>query len=82
MEFHSEHIEAFLDWLREAEQLYNMALDQEEEDDDRTQDLLHKLELENTAYHDLARLGKALVSIRRSRRLAKDTAAILAPVMD
>lgn len=82
MELHSEHISAFLDWLRDAEQGYNMALDQEEEDDDKTQDMLHKLELEDTAYHDLARLGKALVSVRRSRRQAKDTAAILAPVMD
>lgn len=68
----SEHIEAFLDFIREAVRRYNMAVSDETLADAQTQDILHQLELEENSYHEIARLGKLLKDVRVRRRIAKD----------
>ena len=45
--------------------------------DYETQDILHKLELEDVSYHDTAKLGKALTKVRENRRKAKDSVEIV-----
>ena len=78
----SEHIEAFLDWVRECGAEYNIAMTNEQAAAEETQDLLHKLEIDETTYHEKAKIGQALTAVRRERREAKDTVAILDPVVD
>ena len=68
----SEHIEDFLDFIREAVRRYNMAVSDETLADAQTQDILHQLELEENSYHEIARLGKLLKDVRARRRIAKD----------
>lgn len=77
----SERISEFLDWLRESDTIYNMAQATAEEESKKTQDILHKLELGSTTYHERAKLGRALIDIRKKRREAKDTIAVLEPVV-
>lgn len=70
---YSKVIEEFLNGLREAEREYNWALEEEKNKNAETQDLLHRIELENDSYHDRARIAKALKNVRQERRRAKDT---------
>lgn len=79
---YSEPIENFLDFLREAQQEYNIAVSGEQEANDRTQDILHTLELEDNKYHDCARLAVALREVRQERRMAKDKKQQLQPIID
>lgn len=50
--------------------------------DYETQDILHKLELEDVSYHDTAKLGKALMKVRENRRKAKDSVELNAPLVE
>ena len=61
----SRGIESFLDYLRETEQQLHMAEQSEQEANDATQDILHRLEL---------------CEVRRQRREAKDRIDQTAPV--
>lgn len=78
----SAGIEAFLDYIRETEQLYRISVANEEDANDETQDILHSLELEEHDYHDTARLGKRLKEVRQARRAAKDIMAQARPVVE
>lgn len=79
---YSEPIEGFLDFLREAQEAYNIAFLSEKEADDETQDILHSLELDENKYHDCAKLSLALAKTRQDRRAAKDIKLRLQPVID
>lgn len=79
---YSESLESFLDFIREAQEKYNIAVLSEKEADDETQDILHSLELSENKYHDCARLSLALVKVRQERREAKDTRQQLQPIID
>lgn len=68
----SEHIAAFLDFLREATKRHDMAVADEALTDAQTQDILHQIELEDNSYRETARLGKLLKQVRVKRRAAKD----------
>lgn len=57
---YSEPIEGFLNFLRDAQESYNIAALSEKEADEETQDILHSLELNENTYHDGARLSVAL----------------------
>ena len=59
-----------------------MAVAEEQETDDTTQDIMHCLEFEEHTYHEFAQLSKELAEIRKQRRMAKDTIAVLKPVLD
>ena len=77
----SKPIEDFLNFLRDCEQQYHIAEAEEQEANNQTQDILHSLELEPHNYHEYARLGKELVTVRQNRRTAKDTMDMIAPVL-
>lgn len=76
----SEKIAEFLAFLRESEALLRISAQNEQEANDATQDILHMLELNETAYHDGARLAQKLAEIRRQRRAAKDLYGVVAPI--
>lgn len=68
----SENVSDFLDFLRESEQLARISEENEQEANDSTQDILHKLEIQPVSYHEAARLARKLAEVRQSRRMAKD----------
>ena len=60
----------------------NCAKADERAADDETQDLLHSLELDETlTYYQKADLAKRISSIRKSRRVAKNTAWVSEPIV-
>lgn len=79
---YSEPIEGFLNFLRDAQEIYNISALSEKEADDETQDILHRLELDENNYHDCVKLSLALAKVRQKRRTAKDTRLQLQPVID
>lgn len=76
----SEYISGFLDFIREAQMEYEVARMEQSEADNATQDILHRLELYDDSYHDMAKLSKALKEVRQDRRAAKDAISELDPV--
>lgn len=78
----SEHIEGFLDFLREAQREYNIAADDEKSANGATQDILHSIELGEHKYHEYARLSKALREVRQERRRAKDIEQQIQPLQE
>lgn len=78
----SEPLAAFLDYLRQVPQQYNINWDEQKKQEDLTQDLLHHLELDQPDYRETARTGKRLTEARQRRRKAKDAVEALRPVMD
>lgn len=78
----SQSLDKFLSFIRNIESLYRMAVAEEQETDDTTQDIMHCLEFEEHTYHEFAQLSKELAEIRKQRRMAKDTIAVLKPVLD
>ena len=77
----SEHLAAFLAWLRDVRQDYDMALAELDEAENATQDILHQLELGEDGYHNRAKLALALRKARQRRRRGKDKLTILQPVI-
>lgn len=68
----SEGLDKFLCYVRETEQYYRIAVANEQEANDATQDILHSVELEDHDYHEMAKIGKKLREVRQQRRAAKD----------
>lgn len=66
--------------LRDAETDFSSAQTELKYCDDRTQDILHDLELNEHTYHERGKLTTELVDIRKRRRVAKDTIEILTPL--
>ena len=79
---YSEQIQEFLTFLRNCQQEYNIAVSQENDANNETQDLLHCLELHKNGYHDMARISKTLRKVRQERREAKDRERQLQPIVD
>lgn len=79
---YSEHIESFLNFLREAQREYNIAAEDEKSANGATQDILHSIELGEHKYHEYARLSKALREVRQERRRAKDIEQQIQPVQE
>lgn len=77
----SKKIEEFLSFLRECETLCHMAESDEQEANYATQDILHSLELEEHDYRDFAKISKELKTVRKKRREAKDTIAVMSCVV-
>lgn len=76
----SEYISGFLDFMRESMMEYEIARTRQVDADNETQDLLHRLELHDDSYHDMARISKELKRVRQERRNAKDTISEIEPV--
>lgn len=77
----SQSLSDFLEFLRKSQQDYNIAVDIELTKSEETQDILHKIELDDIKYHEYAKLAKALKSIRSERREAKNTKRQLEPLI-
>lgn len=77
----SKGIENFLKFLREAEEKFNIAQEEEIELNNQTQDILHFLELEKHPYHEYAKLAKKLKTVREERRKVKDYIQETGPIM-
>lgn len=77
----SKGIEDFLKFLREAEEKFNIAQEEEIELNNQTQDILHFLELEKHPYHEYAKLAKKLKTVREERRKAKDYIQETGPII-
>ena len=73
-------IESFLDYLRETEQQLHIAEQAEQEANDATQDILHRLELCELEDENAGRLAYKLREVRWQRREAKDRIDQTAPV--
>lgn len=78
----SEKIKAFLDWLRETNRDFNIAVEDEQDANDEQQDILHSIELDENGYRNNALLATALKRTRRKRRKAKKQREKLQPVVD
>lgn len=78
----SEKIKEFLDYLRKCREGYDISVMEEEELNKQTQDILHKIELEEVAYHEHARINKELAEIRKKRRKAKDMIIMMKPIFE
>ena len=76
----SEVIAGFLEFLRGVPLQYRIALSEKLKQEDLTQDLLHHLEIDNPSYRDTALTGQELSEARKTRRVAKDMAEVLAPI--
>lgn len=78
----SKGVEMFLEYIRETEQNYRMALVSEQEANDATQDILHALELEEQDTEGYVRLAQTLREVRQARRSAKDSISQALPVVE
>lgn len=78
----SERIEDFLNLLRESQQEYNIAVSDEKEKNDETQDLLHYSELHDDIPCNELAIMQAMKQTRRDRRTAKDTTILSAHLID
>lgn len=78
----SERLSEFLSFLRESEDNLRMAIEEMEQTGAETQDILHRLELYDDKHHAVAALGKKMRTVRRRRRVAKDTVELLTPLVE
>ena len=77
----SSQIKQFLDFIRSVETTSRLSDEDRTMYDGQIQDILHFLELNEVPYLDRKKLTDLLPDIRRSRRIAKDTMATLAPLV-
>ena len=78
--FSSLNIEHFLNFLREVEQTYNLYVEYQKKQENLTQDLLHKLELEELKENEKRKLATQLRINRKDRRYFKDKVEELSPI--
>ncbi len=78
----SEFIKEFLDFVESARSNYQFNLDAMKNEENITQDYLHKLELEGLNYHERGKIATNLAANRRARRDYKDAVEELQPVVD
>lgn len=78
---YAEQFSQFLRFLRQCQEDFSIAESLQDDTEAETQDILHKLELEENTYHEYARLSKALKKVRIERRKAKDTIEQLGPLV-
>lgn len=77
----SKSIDDFLTFLRETRTLNRIAVANEEEANNQTQDILHSLELGKHDAVEYTKLAIQLRNVRQARRAAKDLIATTAPVV-
>lgn len=77
----SDYISDFLAFLRTLQSDYRVAKLNEEEADKETQDILHRIELDNDSYDDIAKMAMGIKTIRQKRRCAKDTIVSANPAL-
>ena len=77
----SQKISDFLKFLSQATNDYSFSKQEVGRLEQLTQDYLHKLELQDSNYHDRARIAAALRRCRVERRIHKDRLSVLEPVV-
>ena len=77
----SQGVDDFLKYVRDTTQSYHMAVADEQQANNETQDILHAIEL-NTSNWKPAQLLRKLRRVREKRRAAKDTIAAAKPLME
>ena len=78
---YSKVLDDFLTFLRKIELDYNIAVKEENEINNKTQDILHQLEIDDHSYNENAKLAKGLKLVRQQRREYKDLIRDLDPLM-
>lgn len=78
----SDELKSFLDGVREAETNLNIAIADETEANQQTQDILHAIEIGEYNPRRSSALVKTLGSVRKRRRAAKDAIERLTPVVE
>ena len=78
----SEQLKDFLNLINNVESEYQYYSDLLSNEDKITQDLLHKLELENTGYKERNKIATVLATCRKDRRFYKDQIEELQPLHD
>ena len=78
----AKELEDTINFFTQTTEDYQNNTENESLHDYETQDILHKLELEDVSYHDNAKLGKALMKVRENRRKAKDSVELNAPLAE
>lgn len=78
----NEQISDLLKALEQAKADYTFAQEELIRCEQLTQDYLHKLELEDSGYHECARIAREISQCRRDRRNAKDAITRYQPVVD
>ncbi len=79
---YSDEIADFLNFIRDVLQDYSTAKIKEEESNNKTQDLLHRLELYNDNYQNITEISIKLQKIRQERREAKDIRIKTEPIVN
>lgn len=77
----SEEVKAFLDFIREAEPRYMLALEAMKTEEKRTQDFLHAIEFEPHA-EERSKIATKMGASRIARRENKDIVEELEPIID
>lgn len=77
----SEEIKRFLDFIREAEPRYRMALEVVDRENKRTQDFLHAIEFEPHA-EERSKIATKVRASRIERRENKDIVEELEPIIE
>ena len=77
----STKIADFLAFLRMVETEYNNACAAQVQEDKKTSDYLHKLELDDLNYSERAKVATQLKNNRKQRREYKDVCEELAPIV-
>ena len=75
-------VKSFLDFVSRSETEAELAKETLDECDKETQDILHYLEFHDAPYLERKKINDLLPSIRRERRKAKDTNAVLLDGID
>lgn len=78
----SEYIADFLGFLRQSQEDYSIAKSMDSDMEKETQDILHRIELEENSYHEYAKLSRGMREVRQKRREAKDRWSQLEPVVN
>ena len=78
---YAEQFQQLLKFISQCQANFSIAETIQEDTEAETQDILHKLELEEITYHEYARLSKALKKVCIERRKAKDTIEQLGPLV-
>lgn len=78
----SDELKSFLDGVREAKTTLNIAIADEAETNQQTQDILHAIEMEEYNPRRTSALVKTLGSVRKRRRAAKEAIERLTPVVE
>ena len=77
----SNQINAFLKFCRSCQELNRIAASNETDLDNKTQDILHNIEINDNFPDDYILQGIAMKNIRKDRREAKDIQKITHPVV-